>query len=64
MAKRTRRSTPSRKKRAASAARRSRKSVCSKKGAYACKALSPRCKLTKGTRKRKSFCRKVNNRKR
>lgn len=63
MAKRSRRSTPSRKKRAASAARRSRKSVCSKKGAYACKALSPRCKLTKGTRKRKSFCRKPHNRK-
>ena len=63
MAKRSRRSTPSRKKRAASAARRSRKSPCSKKGAYACKALSPRCKLTKGTRKRKSFCRKVHNRK-
>lgn len=63
MAKRSRRSTPSRKKRAASAARRSRKSVCSKKGPYACKALSPRCKLTRGTRKRKSFCRKPHNRK-
>lgn len=63
MAKVSRRSTISRRKRAASAARRSRKSVCSKKGAYACKALSPRCKLTKGTRKRKSFCRKVRNRK-
>lgn len=63
MAKRSRRTTISRRKRAASAARRSRKSVCSKKGAYACKALAPRCKLTKGTRKRKSFCRKVRNRK-
>ena len=62
MAKRSRRTTISR-KRAASASRRSRKSVCSKKGPYACKALAPRCKLTKGTRKRKSFCRKVHNRK-
>ena len=64
MAKRVRSSSVSRKKRAASAARRSRKSVCSKKGAYACKALSPRCKLTKGTKKRKSFCRKSSNRRR
>ena len=63
MPKRTRRSTPSRKKRAASAARRSRKSMCSKKGAYACKAMSPRCKLTRRTTKRKSFCRKPRNRK-
>ena len=63
MAKKSPRSPASKRRAAAAASRRSCKSVCRGKGAYACKALSPRCKLTRGTKKRKSFCRKPKNRK-
>ena len=37
------------------------KSECRGKGAYACAALKPKCKLSKSSGKRKSFCRKAKN---
>jgi len=37
------------------------KSECRGKGAYACAALRPKCKLSKSSGKRKSFCRKSRN---
>ena len=39
------------------------KSECRGKGAYACSLMRPRCKLSKGTGKRKSYCRKSRNQK-
>ena len=39
------------------------KSECRGKGAYACALMKPKCKLSKGTGKRKSYCRKSSNQK-
>ena len=39
------------------------KSECRGKAAYACALMKPKCKLSKGTGKRKSYCRKSSNQK-